>query len=136
MEINEGNAVIVEPHGAIGIVSMVIPFGIDEIDYNKFHCNSIEEWQDYWFTNHKFNIGSFDKVIRVLFIGTEHTYDYPITTIRKVVNLKKFNKIYKWHIRYNINYISFWRIFKRLHFFICRLKENRDCRKCIRDLGI
>lgn len=129
MKINEGDAVIVEPNGAIGIVSAIYPFDKFNIELDKFHIKTIVEWQYYWLTTHKFNLEDFKRVMKVIFMGNEYTYDYPETAIRKVIHFKKFNKIQRWNVLYHCDYIPLWKIFKRIRIYLLRIKKNRENKK-------
>lgn len=127
-EVYEGDAVIVEPYGSLGIISGIYQYDEYNSEIYGFHINSVEEWKQYWKNIHNFDLKDFTRVFKVLFTGNEHTYDYPETAIRKIIPFKKFRKIHRWKMKYcgfSENYIPFWKIFKRLKLYLIELKQRR-----------
>lgn len=139
MKINEGDAVIVEPRGAIGIAVSILPYNeydndIDDDMSYLFHIKTIEEWKNYWKKCYNIDLKDFNKVVKVIFVGMDHTFDYPITTIRKVIHFKKFTKIHRWKLNYNIDYIPIYYIYSRIKIYVYKIKENRMIKKHYKEM--
>ena len=130
MDIQEGDIVLTEPYGAIGIVSIVQEFNEQDFIYlNK------DDWKKYWKDTHNQDIEDFNLVITVMYIASKESYQYPLSTIRKIYKNKKFRKIQKFMFKYRVGeYIPKYKIFNRYRIHKLWKYEDKENKKFLEEM--